>query len=155
MNFVYLASDSVEYILGPDRPSLGSLLRVKIGRTVNPSANLMSLTRANPELEYLHLWFLPGLANQIETALHVLYKPRRIAKEWFLLPFEDFVELINLPACAFERGECPQVLVDYTESSLRNLPPRAAMYWHRCNREGRRPTGLMEMVFKEREAILA
>ena len=101
MNFVYLASDEVEYGPLSEISGLPSLFRVKIGRTRDPAACLLQLRRGNPDIEFLHLWFVPYRATKVESSLHRRYSRSRVRGEFFLICIEELALLLSIPANEF------------------------------------------------------
>ena len=64
----------------------------KIGRTKNPKQRLTQLKTANILITNYCIVFLlksQYKSSEIENLLHILYKKRKINREWFELDLED------------------------------------------------------------------
>jgi len=101
INFVYIGSDAFEWILFPDIGGLPPVFRVKIGRTSDPISCLRQLRRGNPSFLFLHFWFIPERAVEVESALHRRYAPWNITNEWFSFTIEELAVLESFPASQF------------------------------------------------------
>lgn len=70
----------------------------KIGQSNNPEARVKSLKTANPSCVLL------GKTKKIsEKDLHIIFRDKRVAGEWFNLSDEDLTKISGF----FENGICP------------------------------------------------
>lgn len=75
--------------------------KYKIGRSRSPEERLKSLRTANPTC------VLVGQTQKIgEKDLHIIFREKRIAGEWFDLSEEDLAKITGF----FEKGICPENL---------------------------------------------
>jgi hypothetical protein len=115
INFVYIATDDLEFAPEIEAWVLDSNFRVKIGRTKDPKHCLMQLRRGNPDIQFIHLWFIPWRAVEVEHALHKRYSEHRISGEFFNFNYGELRLLESIPANDFGdmlKGYLPEVLME-------------------------------------------